>query len=207
MSTGPFWLAPAPLVLASGSSARRDMLKAAGIPVETIPSGVDERAVEAPLLAQGAPPQGVASALACAKALAVSIRLPGRIVLGSDQLLTCEGETLHKPVDRIDAKARLARLSGRTHELHSAYALLRDGIVLSEGAVTARLTVRALTPAFIDAYLGTIEDDTLASVGAYRMEELGAQLFDNVDGDHFTIMGMPLFAVLAALRDHDLLLR
>jgi septum formation protein len=207
MSTDPFWLASAPLVLASGSSARRDMLMAAGIPVETIPSGVDERAVETPLLAQGAPPQGVASALACAKALAVSTRQPGRIVLGSDQLLTCDGETLHKPADLVGAKARLARLSGRAHELHSAFALLRDGIVLAEGAVTVRLTVRVLTPAFIDAYLGAIEESTLASVGAYRMEELGAQLFDSVAGDHFTIMGMPLFAVLAALRDHDLLLR
>ncbi|AMJ62164.1 Maf family protein [Bosea sp. PAMC 26642] len=207
MTGSSFWLAPAPLVLASGSSARRDMLMAVGIPVETMPSGVDEREVEAPLIAEGATPQAVASALAVAKALAVSIRLPDRIVLGSDQILTCGEQTLHKAADLVEAEARLTMLSGQRHELHSAFALVRDGAILAEGSVTAHLTVRTLTPAFIAHYLASLDQSILGSVGAYRMEELGSQLFDSVEGDHFTIMGMPLFAVLAALRDHDLLLR
>lgn len=207
MKTSPFWLASAPLVLASGSTARRDMLQAAGIPVETIPSGIDERAVETPLLAEGAPPAAVASALAFAKALAVGTHLPGRVVLGSDQLLTCDGETLHKAADLPEAAARLTHLSGKTHELQSAFVLMRNGEVLAEGSTTALLRVRPLTPSFIAAYLASLDESTLASVGAYRMEEIGAQLFESVEGDHFTIMGMPLFLVLAALRDHDLLLR
>jgi septum formation protein len=202
-----FWLGDAPLILASGSIARRSMLEAAGIPVEVVGSGVDERAVEEPLLAQGSPPQAVATALAFAKALAVSAARPDRVVLGGDQLLTCQGETLHKPQDLAQAGARLAALSGRTHELHSAFVLMRGGSAIAEGAVTARLTVREMTPGFIASYLAALDRDSLASVGAYRMEELGAQLFEAVEGDHFTIMGLPLFAVLAALRDNGLLLR
>jgi septum formation protein len=207
MSVAAFWLGEAPLILASGSTARRAMLAAAGVPVETLPSRVDEREVEAPLLAAGAPPPSVASALAAAKALAVSVDQPGRIVLGADQILACDGETLHKPADLAQAQARLAALSGRTHELHSAFALARDGVVLAEGMTSARLAVRALTPEFIAAYLATLDPDTLHSVGAYRMEEIGVQLFEAIEGDHFTIMGLPLLAVLAALRDNGLLLR
>jgi septum formation protein len=207
MSGLPFWLGGEPLVLASGSMARRAMLEAAGIPVEVAASGVNERAVEAPLLAQGAPPTAIAAALATAKARSVSLVRPGCIVLGGDQLLTCDGRILHKAGTADEAAARLAGLSGRTHELHSAFALIRDGGLLAERVVTARLAVRPLTPGFIAAYVGALDRDSFASVGAYRMEELGAQLFDTVEGDHFTILGLPLFAVLAALRDNGLLLR
>lgn len=205
MST--FWLGDAPLILASGSIARRAMLEAAGIPVDVATSGVDERAVEEPLLLKGSPPQAIATALAFAKAQAVSIARPERVVLGGDQILTCDGETLHKPEDLAQAEARLAALSGRTHELHSAFVLMRGGAAIVEGAVTARLTVREMTPRFIASYLAALDQGSLASVGAYRMEELGAQLFERVEGDHFTIMGLPLFAVLSALRASGLLLR
>jgi septum formation protein len=201
------WLAAEPLLLASGSSTRRDMLLAAGIPVEIVRPGIDERAVEAPLVAEGSPPDAVAAALACAKALAVSQAHSGRLVLGADQTLTCDGAAFHKPATLAAAADQIAALAGRTHELHSAFVLARDGAPVIEGIGVARLTMRALSPGFILRYLDQVGPAALASVGGYQVEGPGAQLFDDIEGDHFTILGLPLFGVLAALRDLGTLAR
>lgn len=201
------WLSDQPLLLASGSAARRDMLLAAGVPVEIVKPEIDERAVEAPLIAAGAAPEAVAAALACAKALAVSQARPGRLVLGADQTLTCEGEAFHKPATRMAAADQIAALSGRTHQLHSAFVIARDGAAVVEGVAVARLTMRVLSPGFILGYLDATGDAALSSVGGYQVEGLGAQLFERIEGDHFTILGLPLLAVLAALRDLDHLAR
>lgn len=201
------WLSPQPLVLASGSTTRRDMLTVAGVPVETVKPAVDERAVEAPLLAAGEPAARIALALAQAKASAVSAQQPDRLVLGADQTLASAGEAFHKPADRAAAARQIAALAGRDHELHSAFALLRGGKVLAEGHQTARLTMRPLTPGFIESYLDTVGDAAFSSVGGYQIEGLGAQLFERIEGDHFTILGLPLLPVLAALRDLSILAR
>jgi septum formation protein len=206
MSTGPsLWLGQAPLVLASGSATRRDMLMAAGVPVEVVKPGLDERAVEASLLAQGLRADATAAALARAKALTVSQAHPGRIVLGADQTLTCDGLAHHKPADAQGARRQIAALSGRTHRLRSAFVLARAGEVMAEGAQTTRMTMRSLTPDFIAAYVESMGEAACASVGGYQIEGLGAQLFDEIEGDHFTILGLPLLSLLAALRDLGLL--
>ncbi|MFA6967062.1 Maf family protein [Bosea sp. (in: a-proteobacteria)] len=195
------WLSDQPLLLASGSATRRDMLLAAGVTVEIVKPEIDERAIEAPLIAAGVAPEAVAAALACAKAVAVSQARPGRLVLGADQTLTCEGEAFHKPATRIAAADQIAALSGRTHQLHSAFVIARDGAAVVEGVAVARLTMRVLSPGFILGYLDAAGDAALSSVGGYQVEGLGAQLFERIEGDHFTILGLPLLAVLAALRD------
>ncbi len=201
------WLASEPLILASGSATRRDMLAAAGIPVEVVKPAIDERAVEKPLVDRGVPADQVAAALACAKALAVSRDRPGRFVLAADQTLTCEGMAFHKPADLAAAERQIAALAGRSHELHSAFVIARDGAPLAEGLEAARLTMRPLQAGFIARYLAVAGSAALSSVGGYQLEGPGAQLFDKVEGDHFTILGLPLLAVLAALRDLDCLAR
>ncbi len=201
------WRDKRPLLLASGSPTRRDMLIAAGIPVETIRPDLDERAAEAPLLKQGAPAKSVAGALACAKALGVSVSNPGRLVLGADQSLSCDGEIHHKPADQAAAAVQIAALAGRRHALHSAFVLARDGEIVAEGGEAAYLTMRPLETDFILAYVAAAGPAILGSVGGYQLESLGAQLFEAVEGDHFTILGLPLFAVLGALRELGCLAR
>lgn len=195
------WLAAAPLVLASGSAARRDMLVAAGLPVEIVKPAIDERAVEKPLAAQGLPADRIAVALAEAKALAVSRLHRGRIVLAADQTLICGGRSFHKPENPAATAEQIAALSGRAHELHSAFVLARDGTVLASGCDTARLTMRRLDPQFVARYVEAAGPVIFSSVGGYQLEGVGAQLFERIEGDHFTILGLPLLPVLAALRD------
>jgi septum formation protein len=192
------WLAPQPLVLASKSDVRGKILAAAGLRFEIRPANIDERAVER----EAAPPDAASAAqlLARAKAESVSATMPGRPVLGADQTLACGDQRLTKPVGRAAAAAQLRTLRGRTHELHSALALVRDGAVLFECVQTARLTMRDLSDRFIESYLDMLGDAALSSVGAYQLEGIGVHLFERVEGDYFTILGLPLLPLLDFLR-------
>ena len=189
---------PERLILASRSAARRAMLTGAGVVFEAEDAGVDEEAIKAAL--PDHPPADLALKLARAKALAVSQRETGAWVLGSDQILAFDGGLVSKAGTLAEARMRLSAMRGRTHDLHSAAALVRAGSVVWSGVDTSRMTVRDFSDAFLDAYLATEGEGLLASVGAYRLEGLGAQLFDRVEGDYFTVLGMPLWPVLAELR-------
>jgi len=197
------WLAAQPLVLASRSAARRTMLEAAGIPIELHPADLDERAVATRVASQQ--PAGVAALLAKEKAAVVGRAFPGRLVLGADQTLALGAEHFAKPADRSTARAQLRALSGKCHVLHSAIAFMQDGTVLFEHADTARLTMRTLSDRFLDLYLDAIGEAATASVGAYQLEGLGSQLFQQVEGDYFTILGLPLVPALDFLRRHGCL--
>jgi septum formation protein len=194
----PLWLASNPLVLASRSEVRRTMLEAAGIPVEVRPADIDERGIEARALARDA---GAAAALlACEKASAIAAKMPERLVLGADQTLALGAQRFSKPADRAAARAQLRALGGRTHELHSALAFVRDGEAMFEHVGVARLTMRTMSEPFLDAYLDAAGGAATASVGGYQLEGLGAQLFERVDGDYFTVLGLPLLPALDFLR-------
>jgi septum formation protein len=188
------------IILASGSPFRLAMLKNAGIDVEAVPAKVDERALEAPLKDSGASPEDVAAILAEAKATEVSERLPGALVLGCDQTLSLGDEVFHKPTDMEGARRHLLALSGKTHQLNSAAVLVRDGAVLWRHVGVANLTMRKLDPAFIGRHLARVGAKALSSVGAYQIEGEGIQLFEKVEGDHFTIVGLPLLPLLTELR-------
>jgi septum formation protein len=196
--SSPFWRAGAPLILASKSAGRRQLLAQAGLPFESRPADVDERGIESRLGPVGA--DAVAQALARAKARAVSSRAPGRLVLGADQVASCEGTIFGKPENLEKAAELLRFLSGRRHRLHSAVTLTRDGAVLFETVAHADLTMRELSEDFIAAYLGAMGETALSSAGAYQVEGSGAHLFANVAGDHWTIIGLPLLPLFEALR-------
>ncbi len=203
MSHPSLWRGPAPLLLASTSPTRRGLLESAALAVETRAPGVDERAVEAE--AAGLSPAQLAERLAAAKAAAVAVQAPDRVVIGADQVLDLDGAVFHKPADRAGAAAHLARLQGRTHALHSAVALAVDGAVADIFVVTARLTMRPLDEAGIAAYLDAAGPAVTGSVGAYQLEGVGIHLFDRIEGDHSTILGLPLLPLLARLRARGLL--
>lgn len=188
------------LVLASASPARHAILQNAGLSFEAVPARIDERAAEEPLVKTGAPPEDVGLALAMAKAASVSETRPGALVVGADQVLAFEGRPFSKPKDMEDARRQLLRLSGRTHELHSAVACARDGDVVWQHVETARLTMRPLGPGDVGRYLAAAGDAALESVGAYQIEGRGIQLFDRIDGDYFAILGLPLLPLLKYLR-------
>ena len=197
------WRGAKPLILASTSATRRMLAESAGLPVETEAPGIDERSIEASIGDRG--PARVASRLAEEKARAVSRRHPGRMVVGADQTLACAGRLLHRPADLAAAREQLATLSGRTHVLHSAVAIARDGAVIRGFVEDARLTMRPLASDMIERYLALAGDAALQSVGAYQLEGLGIHLFETVEGDHSTILGLPLLPLLAALRELDCL--
>jgi septum formation protein len=189
-----------PVVLASGSPARRALLANAGLAFTVVPSTLDERVVEAPLIAGGAAPAEIAAALADAKAAEVSRQRPDALVIGADQTLDCDGHRGIKSETMAEARAQLQRLAGRAHRLHSAVAVARDGAVRWRHLDSATLTMRPLAAAEIDAYLRRVGEDILQSVGVYRLEGEGIRLFERIDGDYFTILGLPLLPLLAYLR-------
>ncbi|MEI5679057.1 MULTISPECIES: Maf-like protein [unclassified Mesorhizobium] len=191
----------AKIILASASPFRKALLANAGIEFTAIPADVDERALEAPLEGTGATPEDVASILAEAKAINVSESHPGALVIGCDQTLSLGDRVFHKPRDKEDARRHLLDLSGKTHQLNSAVVLVRDGETLWRDVSIARLTMRKLDPAFIGRHLASVGDKALASVGAYQIEGEGIQLFEKIDGDYFTIVGLPLLPLLAKLRE------
>ncbi|MDT0576092.1 Maf family protein [Croceicoccus sp. F390] len=184
-----------PLVLASRSASRRAMLDAAGVAYAVSPADIDESALKTVM--SGEHPAFIAEALAKAKALA--LRTEG-LVLGSDSLVECNGRMFDKPTDRIDAANHLRWFSGRLLNLHSAAALARDGQTIWSHAASAQLQLRPLSEEFIAHYLDAEWPAIAGCVGVFRIEGMGVQLFDRIDGDYFTILGMPLLALLAALR-------
>ncbi|TRW15070.1 Maf family protein [Glacieibacterium frigidum] len=189
------------LVLASTSASRQAMLRGAGVAFEAVAPNVDEDEIKRAMVAAGARARDVADALAEAKAVKVSRRLPGALVLGSDQILECaDGTLLDKPEGRAGAAAHLRRLMGAEHRLVCGAVIALDGVAVWRVVDTARLVMRPLSDAFIADYLDREGDAVLGSVGAYRIEALGAQLFGRIDGDHFTVMGLPLLPVLDFLR-------
>jgi len=198
------WLASDPLVLASRSAVRRTLLEAAGVPVEVRPADIDERSLE--IVMPSETPAAVAALLARQKALAVAGLHPARLVLGADQVLALDAKLFSKPADRAAARAQLRTLSGRTHELHAAVAFVRDATVVLEHVGTARLTMRSFSDRFLDAYLEAVGSAATASVGAYHIEGLGIQLFERVEGDYFTVLGLPLLTALDFLRRHGCLI-
>ncbi len=193
------------VVLASGSRTRAEMLERAGVRVTLAPAAVDEEEIKLAARAEGAPVEDVAEALAELKAQRVTRRHPGALVIGADQMLECEGRWFDKPTDRAAARAQLQELRGRTHRLVSCAVVVRDGERLWHHVDRARLTMRPFSDAFLDSYLDGAGDDVLHSVGAYHLEGLGAQLFHRVDGDFFTILGLPLLPLLGFLRVHGVI--
>ena len=197
------WRGKDPLILASQSRARQMLLANAGISFEAVPADIDERAVQknSGLSAPGE----IASLLAREKALFVSSKNPGRYVVGADQTLALGSRLFSKPAGRAQAAEQLRLLAGQTHELHSAVAVARDGKILFSDVVVARMTMRRLGESEIEAYLDQAGQAVTTSVGAYQLEGLGVHLFERIEGDHFTILGLPLLPLLAFLRGEGLL--
>ncbi len=190
---------PGELLLASASPFRRRLLDAAGVPFRVVPADVDESVLKRGL-AGTVGPEGLAEALAAAKAEAVSARHPGDLVIGADQVLALGDELFGKPADLAAARAQLERLRGRTHRLLSAVALAQGGRVVWAKVESASLTMRDFSASFLDEYVAGRGERLLATAGAYEIEGLGIQLFDKVEGDYFTIIGLPLLPLLAELR-------
>jgi len=190
-----------PLILASSSPFRRMLMQNAGLYFQAVAADIDERAIEAPLEQDGAGPDTVALVLAKAKAKEVSDRFPGSLVIGSDQTMSLGDEVFHKPKTMADAENHLQTLSGKTHRLNSAIALARNGDIIWEHVSHAELTMRDLSSDFLDSYLDAVGDKALSSVGAYQLEAEGIQLFSKIDGDYFTIVGLPMLPLLQQLRE------
>lgn len=192
------WLTSEPLVLASKSAVRRALIEAAGIPLEVAAADIDERTVEARAAVGSA--AEAATLLAREKARVGGSAITGRFVVGADQTLALGRARFTKPADHAAAREQLRALAGRTHELHSAVAVARDGRVVFSHVDTARLTMRPLSERFLEAYLDTAGSSVTKSVGGYQLEGLGSHLFERIEGDYFTILGLPLFALLGFLR-------
>jgi septum formation protein len=197
------WRGKHPLILASQSRARQELLANAGISFEAFAAEIDERTVQqsSGLTAPG----DIAALLAREKALSVSMQQPGKYVIGADQTLALGEQLFSKPAGRPQAAEQLRTLAGHNHELHSAVAVARDGKILFSDVSVARMTMRQLTGAEIRAYLDEAGEAVTSSVGAYQLEGLGVQLFERIEGDHFTILGLPLLPLLAFLRSERLL--
>lgn len=197
------WRERQPLILASQSAVRKSLLVNAGIAVETVPADIDERAIQQTSGLKD--PGSIASLLAGEKATFISANRPGRYVVGADQTLALGNQLFSKPANRAGAAAQITTLSGQTHALHSAVSVVKDGVTLFSHVSVARMTMRALSGNEIAAYIDEAGDAVTASIGAYQLERTGVHLFDRIEGDHFTILGLPLLPLLAFLRSRDLL--
>lgn len=197
------WRERQPLILASQSAVRKSLLVNAEIAVETIPADIDERGIQ-----QGSgltDPGQIAALLAGEKAKFISAKSPGRYVVGADQTLALEDRLFSKPENLAAAAAQIKTLSGQTHALHSAVSVAKDGAMLFSHVSVARMTMRFLTDSEIKAYITEAGDAVMSSVGAYQLERTGVHLFERIDGDHFTILGLPLLPLLGFLRSRNLL--
>jgi nucleoside triphosphate pyrophosphatase len=197
------WRGRDPLILASQSRARKMLLANAGIEFEVLPADIDERAIQENSGLSA--PAEIASQLAREKALFVSSQRPGRFVVGADQTLALGDRLFSKPAGRDQAAEQLRALAGRVHELHSAVAVAQDGKIVFADISVARMSMRPLHEDKINAYLDQAGQAVTTSVGAYQLESLGVHLFERIDGDHFTILGLPLLSLLAFLRSENLL--
>ena len=195
------------LILASGSAARRALLEAAGLTFDVIPADIDEAAIREAILEKSAGAEGadIASVLAAEKARVVSVAHPDALVVGADQVLALGGKIFSKPGSIAEAREHLVMLRGRTHDLISAVALSRNGNVHWQTTVTAGMTVRDFSDEFLGAYLERMGERVLSSVGCYELEGLGVQLFERIEGDYFTILGIPLLPLLARLREEEMI--
>lgn len=189
------------IILASGSPFRRKMLEDAGINLRVERPDIDERAVEDAVGGAGLRPDDLAQILAEAKAVDVSQNHPGALVIGCDQTLSLGEELIHKPADMEEARRRLLMLSGKTHQLNSAVVIVQDGETIWRHLSVASMTMRELDPGFVGRHLSAVGDVALSSVGAYQIEGRGIQLFEKIEGDHFTIIGLPLLPLLKKLRE------
>ena len=196
---------PPPVILASASTSRARLLAAAGIAFDAAPAMVDEDAVKLSMRAEGEEAEAVAVTLAALKAERVSTQHPETLVIGADQLLVCEGRWFDKPVDMAHARAHLQALCGRRHGLATAVVVARGGSTIWHHSEVARLKMRRFSDAFLDRYLEEIGEAACETVGGYRLEALGVQLFEVIEGSHFTILGLPLLPLLAFLREHRVL--
>lgn len=192
------WLGTSPLILASQSSARKMLLASAGLEFKAITADIDERGIQA--ASNLSSPREVALLLAREKAKAISVSHPGSYVIGADQTLALGNRLFNKPASRAQALAQLRDLAGKSHELNSAVAVAHDGKIVFENVSVARMTMREMTEAELAAYLDATGDAVTTSVGAYQLEGLGIHLFERIEGDHFTILGLPLLPLLAFLR-------
>ncbi len=190
------------VVLASASRSRLELLQHAGLRLRAEPARVDEAEVKVSLRAERAAAAAAAEALAELKATKISRRAPGALVIGADQILECEGRWFDKPPDRASAAAHLRALGGKTHALVTAACVVRDGVRIWHHREAPRLTMRPLDETFIESYLDAAGPEVLETVGAYRLEGLGVQLFSKISGDYFTILGLPLLPLLGFLREH-----
>jgi len=200
-------LANAPVVLASASTTRATLLRQAGLAIEIMPTRIDEASVREGMNAEGAPPRDIADTLAELKAMRVSRHALGKLVIGADQILSCKGKLFEKPADRAAAEAQLRALAGSVHELWSAVCVARDGNVIWRHVALSVLTMRSFSDAFLGAYLDAAGDALTHNVGAYALEGPGAQLFSHIEGDYFSILGLPLLPLLDFLREHNIVRR
>ena len=190
------------VVLASESRWRLEMLRRAGLKIRAEPARIDESEIKTSLRVERADAAAAAETLAELKAIKISRQAPGALVIGADQILECEGRWFDKPPDRAGAAAHLRALRGKSHALETAACVVRDGVRIWHHREAPRLTVRPLDEAFIESYLDAAGPEILETVGAYRLDDIGAQLFTKVSGDYFTILGLPLLPLLGFLREH-----